>query len=357
MKKYIFLMLLILAMAPSVALASWWNPFSWFNNWTFNKKEATPQVQVINNVEPTDNSIQKIDSSSTISNTATNEVKNTSSSSDTTTKQEDKKENKELLPTSNLVTTNVDKKSSLSLIYPNGGESFKSGSDIKVKWEGSNVSNISFPILLIYYDKEGSLMTYQALGASGPPTNNQVYSFPANDYQAVIEIPATLQQVKNVYKVSKYKISIGRVPEDNDDSLPLDISDGFFTISRPPDIATQYATPSSSLADLSCTYKYQFGTENPEIAFEYGKSPCPLTSIDGSPSSCTNSHKVSGSQTYESQVIPDTTEPLFTKKFTIYNLEPNTKYNYQCVVKNSGGVAVGYGNMSPTTYVEFDTLP
>src|SRR3989339_460598 len=46
MKKYLAILFLIAFTVPSVALASWWNPFSWFNNWSFNKKEAIPQVQV-----------------------------------------------------------------------------------------------------------------------------------------------------------------------------------------------------------------------------------------------------------------------------------------------------------------------
>jgi len=43
-KKYLITLLLAIFIIPSVALASWWNPFSWFNNWNFNKKEI-PIVQ------------------------------------------------------------------------------------------------------------------------------------------------------------------------------------------------------------------------------------------------------------------------------------------------------------------------
>lgn len=46
MKKYLSILLLILFIIPSVALASWWNPFSWFNGWTFHKTEVAPPVQV-----------------------------------------------------------------------------------------------------------------------------------------------------------------------------------------------------------------------------------------------------------------------------------------------------------------------
>lgn len=46
MKKSILVLFLLIFIAPSVALASWWNPISWFNNWSFNKKEVAPKVQV-----------------------------------------------------------------------------------------------------------------------------------------------------------------------------------------------------------------------------------------------------------------------------------------------------------------------
>ena len=56
MKKYITLLFLIVFIVPSVALASWWNPLSWFNGWNFNKTEIT-----------TENPAQKI----TVPNTTT----------------------------------------------------------------------------------------------------------------------------------------------------------------------------------------------------------------------------------------------------------------------------------------------
>ena len=62
MKKYLLVLLLIVFIVPSVALASWYNPFSWFNNWSFHKTEIT-----------TENPAQKI----TIPNTTTtNETSN-----------------------------------------------------------------------------------------------------------------------------------------------------------------------------------------------------------------------------------------------------------------------------------------
>ena len=46
MKKYLSILFLIAFIVPSIVFASWWNPFSWFNNWTFHKTEIAPQVQV-----------------------------------------------------------------------------------------------------------------------------------------------------------------------------------------------------------------------------------------------------------------------------------------------------------------------
>lgn len=45
MKKYISILILALFIIPSLAFASWWNPFTWK---IFKKREPAPQVQVIN---------------------------------------------------------------------------------------------------------------------------------------------------------------------------------------------------------------------------------------------------------------------------------------------------------------------
>ena len=44
MKKYILVSFLVVLVLPSLALASWWNPFSWG---IFNKKTQTPVVAPI----------------------------------------------------------------------------------------------------------------------------------------------------------------------------------------------------------------------------------------------------------------------------------------------------------------------
>lgn len=44
MKKYIAVFALIIVIIPSVAFASWWNPLSWFNNWSFSRGENRTEI-------------------------------------------------------------------------------------------------------------------------------------------------------------------------------------------------------------------------------------------------------------------------------------------------------------------------
>ncbi len=44
MKKYITILALIIIIIPSIAFASWWNPLSWFNNWSFSKGENKTEI-------------------------------------------------------------------------------------------------------------------------------------------------------------------------------------------------------------------------------------------------------------------------------------------------------------------------
>lgn len=53
MKKNILIIALVIFIAPSIALASWWNPFSWFNKWTFFHKTEVKTGQEV--VIPTTN--------------------------------------------------------------------------------------------------------------------------------------------------------------------------------------------------------------------------------------------------------------------------------------------------------------
>ncbi len=48
MKKYLPVLFLLVLIVPSVALASWWNPLNWFDNWTFDK---TSKIQTFKSIE------------------------------------------------------------------------------------------------------------------------------------------------------------------------------------------------------------------------------------------------------------------------------------------------------------------
>ncbi len=58
MKKYLSILLLIVFIIPSIASASWWNPFSWK---VFHKKQTPQEVQVIQEKNPNEriNELQK----------------------------------------------------------------------------------------------------------------------------------------------------------------------------------------------------------------------------------------------------------------------------------------------------------
>jgi len=58
MKKYLLGLLLVLFIIPSMALASWWNPFSWFNGWTFQKTGIVSSTQIEVQKTPEDKIIE-----------------------------------------------------------------------------------------------------------------------------------------------------------------------------------------------------------------------------------------------------------------------------------------------------------
>jgi len=59
MKKYLIYLLLVTVLFPSVALASWWNPLSWFNNWSFSKNDKTVLLEQQKSAEEKINELQK----------------------------------------------------------------------------------------------------------------------------------------------------------------------------------------------------------------------------------------------------------------------------------------------------------
>jgi hypothetical protein len=52
MKKILLSIFTLSIILPSIALASWWNPFSWFNGWNFHKTEITIENPTQKNTVP-----------------------------------------------------------------------------------------------------------------------------------------------------------------------------------------------------------------------------------------------------------------------------------------------------------------
>ena len=53
-KGYIFIVIIAVLIIPQVTFAAWWNPVTWFNNWTFQEKEAVQQTQTETQKTPED---------------------------------------------------------------------------------------------------------------------------------------------------------------------------------------------------------------------------------------------------------------------------------------------------------------
>lgn len=92
--KLFFVTILVSFIFPSFALASWWNPFSWFNNWKSSDKQSiTEIVDVSTTTQNTDTkNVESGPANTTTSSTQVNEpvvtktiVKNTSAISTATT--------------------------------------------------------------------------------------------------------------------------------------------------------------------------------------------------------------------------------------------------------------------------------
>lgn len=50
MKKYLLVLLLVIFIIPSIAFASWWNPFTW--HWFAHKNQVTTESPVIKTTTP-----------------------------------------------------------------------------------------------------------------------------------------------------------------------------------------------------------------------------------------------------------------------------------------------------------------
>ncbi len=59
MKKNITLLLLSFFVFPSLVFASWWNPFSWFSNWSFSKPNE--QTEITNKTEELERKVKELE--------------------------------------------------------------------------------------------------------------------------------------------------------------------------------------------------------------------------------------------------------------------------------------------------------
>lgn len=62
MKKYLTLLIVLVCLVPYLALASWWNPFSWFNNWSLSNKSEE-------NIQALEKKIEELESRLDVSTT------------------------------------------------------------------------------------------------------------------------------------------------------------------------------------------------------------------------------------------------------------------------------------------------
>ncbi len=66
MKKSILSLFLVILLTPSIVSAAWWNPFSWFNNWSFSKKITFVEVEekippeIIENITTVDDTTKEV---------------------------------------------------------------------------------------------------------------------------------------------------------------------------------------------------------------------------------------------------------------------------------------------------------
>ena len=72
MKKFISTLIFATLVVPSVAFASWWNPMSWFNNWSFSNTSGIQTQQLEQRITELENKLNENVASSTL--TTTNQV-------------------------------------------------------------------------------------------------------------------------------------------------------------------------------------------------------------------------------------------------------------------------------------------
>lgn len=102
MKKYLSVFIFSALVTPSVAFASWWNPVSWFSNWTFQSTNIETQI-LENRVKELENKLES-------KNTPTSAISNTPATTSISSYQEllkDKQERADAIRTALSSSTNT----------------------------------------------------------------------------------------------------------------------------------------------------------------------------------------------------------------------------------------------------------
>lgn len=151
MKKYISIVSLLLILVPSIALASWWNPLTWFNNWNFKKEkieesfvEKTEKKGIEENLE-NKNDIEN-DEVEVLKKEIENlkkQVKNSSNSYNDTNNKSTQKLNIE----NNTITTNTTNSDNISVLkITNIQKKIKDG-NVTVTWETNYPSESTITLI------------------------------------------------------------------------------------------------------------------------------------------------------------------------------------------------------------------
>lgn len=120
MKKIILIGLTIL-IVPQIVFAAWWNPFSWFNGWSFGHKTDTETQILENRVKELEKKLDSMATSTTIVATSTGKtVSNTATTTATTTKIAVKTTIKPKTETSLNIKTEASKKVVKTFTLPSG---------------------------------------------------------------------------------------------------------------------------------------------------------------------------------------------------------------------------------------------
>lgn len=115
----------------------------------------------------------------------------------------------------------VDDFSSMTLLSPNGGESYTVGQQIKVLWKSENIPITNNLVSILLHPYKSGQKVDTTIGLS---------VFTLNDGEEIVTLPPSTFVLQNLG--NNFKISIGTVGSNNN-SLGLDFSDNYFIITNP----------------------------------------------------------------------------------------------------------------------------